>query len=125
MAFPAFASFINFVCAAALGIFTFLRCPNRKLGRAYALLNVCISCWGLCTFLALMMPTHERALILWKCVSVTIIWINQAFLYFSLTFLKKISQHRLLLRSVGVINVFFCGIILNGSFISKVGEKFG
>src|SRR6266700_827131 len=125
MSFLGFTGLVNFVTSASLAILVFRKCPRREVGVAYALLNLTIAGFSAFYFLWQCASTAKSGLFYMQMLMASVMWINQALLYFNGVFCGWIPLRRRILWLAAVGNIFYSVLNFARVLYPDVAPSFG
>src|SRR6266705_2162134 len=125
MTFLGFTGLLNFVTSTAMAVVVFLKCPQREIARTYGMVNVTIAFFSASYFAWQCAGTAAAALLPMQLLTFWAMWINQAFLLFTFTFLGIKPAYRRILWATAFLNVIFSIMNFTGGLYTAMEPRHG
>ena len=95
------------ISTVVIGLFVFLRGPDKPLNRIFLFYNACMAWWGGTNLLMVLAPNAEAGLLADRISLMGIVFLPTAFLHFTLAFIGRIKKHiKLIYFSYGMSVLF-------------------
>ena len=124
MPFLALSGLINFITCFSLGFFVLLRNVRSLRNISYFILNFTVSLYSYGYFNWQLAATEEVALFWFRILTLGIILINVAYLFFIFVYVEILHRRKALLATVFLFNLFFIGLNFSDLLYSQLVPKY-